>query len=91
MVLSFERNILGDYMYLNHSYSYIIAFISLMCLNLPEPKGILDGISFDHQITSYSKLLYSVLHLMGFSLLYLQMKQRMSTDFNHESYLTFFT
>lgn len=62
-----------------------------MCLNLPEPKGILDGISFDHQITSYSKLLYSVLHLMGFSLLYLQMKQRMSTDFNHESYSTFFT
>ena len=62
-----------------------------MYLNLPEPKGILDGISFDHQSTSYSKLLYSVLHLMGFLLLYLQMKQRMSTNFNHESHLTFFT
>ena len=70
---------------------FIIAFISLMSLNLPEPKGILDSISFDHQSTSYSKLLYSVLHSNGFLTLASANETRMSTDFNHESYSTFFT
>lgn len=90
MVLSFEGNILGDY--LSYVYSLLLWF-PLSAFNLPDygwkPIGILGVISYDFMTTkgtSNSKLLCA----MCFLLLYLQMKQSMST-FNHESYTTFYT